>query len=102
MLLGHSPISWKSKKQGTVSRSSSEAEYRAMASAAAEVTWLLRLLEDLEIKNLKPITLNCDNQSAIYIAKNPVFHDRTKHRDRLPIYKRQGLRRVTSTILPTH
>lgn len=79
MLLGRSPVSWKSKKQGTVSRSSSEAEYRAMASAAAEVTWLVRLLEDLAITNLKPITLNCDNQSAIYIAKNPVFHDRTKH-----------------------
>ena len=79
MFLGNSPISWKSKKQGTIFRSSSEAEYRAIASPAAEITWLVRLLEDLEIKNLKPITQNCDNKSTIYIAKNPVFHERTKH-----------------------
>lgn len=50
-----------------------------MASAASEVTWLVRLLEELGVNNLKPITLHCDNQSALYIAKNPVFHDRTKH-----------------------
>ena len=79
VLLGHSPISWKSKKQAIVSRSSSESEYRAMASAASELTWLVRLLEELGVSTLKPITLHCDNQSAIYIAKNPVFHDRTKH-----------------------
>ena len=50
-----------------------------MASAAAEVTWVVRLLEELGVGNLKPITLNCDNQSAINIAKNPVYHDKTKH-----------------------
>ena len=50
-----------------------------MVAAAAEVTWMIRLLDDLEVKNLTPITLNCDNQSTIYIAKNPVFHDRIKH-----------------------
>lgn len=79
MLLGNSPVSWKSKKQSTVSRSSAEAEYRAMASAASEVTWLVRLVEELGVTNLKPITLHCDNQSALHIAKNPVFHERTKH-----------------------
>ncbi|KAL2923679.1 Retrovirus-related Pol polyprotein from transposon TNT 1-94 [Bienertia sinuspersici] len=79
LLLGKSPISWKSKKQTTISRSSSEAEYRAMASAAAEVAWVVRLLEELDIHHLKPVTLHCDNQSALYIAKNPVFHERTKH-----------------------
>ena len=77
--LGNSPISWKSKKQATVSRSSSEAEYKAMANAASEVTWMVRLLTDLGLPNLQPVTLHCDNQSAIYIAKNPVFHERTKH-----------------------
>ena len=81
LLLGSSPISWKSKKQGTVSRSSSEAEYRAMASAASEVTWLVRLLEELQLTSLKPVLLHCDNISAIHIAKNPVFHERTKHID---------------------
>ncbi|KAL8154536.1 hypothetical protein AgCh_000052 [Apium graveolens] len=79
LLLGRSPISWKSKKQGIVSRSSSEAEYRSMAAAASEGTWVVRLLEELGVKDLKPVTLHCDNQSAIHIAKNPVHHERTKH-----------------------
>jgi len=79
VLLGSSPISWKSKKQGTVSKSSSEAEYRAMAQAASEVTWLVRLLEELGIHDLTLVQLHCDNQSALHIAKNPVFHERTKH-----------------------
>ena len=79
ILLRSSPISWKSKKQGTVSRSSSEAEYRAMAHVASEVTWIVRLLQELGINNLTPVTLNCDNQSAIHIAHNPVFQERTKH-----------------------
>lgn len=78
-LLGNSPISWKSKKQSTVSRSSPESECRAMAAAASEVTWLVRLLGELGVSQLQPVNLHCDNQSAIYIAKNPVFHERTKH-----------------------
>ena len=79
LLLGGSPISWKSKKQSTVSKSSSEAEYRAMAAAASEVTWVVRLLEEIGVSGLSPVTLHCDNQSALHIAKNPVFHERTKH-----------------------
>lgn len=81
LLLGQSPISWKSKKQSTLSKSSSEADYRALASAASEVTWMIRLLEELGVTNLTPVTLNCDNQSALHIARNPVFHERTKHID---------------------
>ncbi|XP_021734172.1 uncharacterized protein LOC110700899 [Chenopodium quinoa] len=69
----------KSKKQGTISKSSSEAEYRAMAAAASEITWLVRLLQELGVPNLGPIQLKCDNQSAIHIGKNPVHHERTKH-----------------------
>ncbi|KAL8120516.1 hypothetical protein AgCh_017628 [Apium graveolens] len=79
MLLGKSPISWKSKKQGIVSKSSAEAEYRAMSNAASEITWLVRLLAELGMLCLKPVTLHCDNQSSIHIAKNPVHHERTKH-----------------------
>ena len=79
LLLGGSPIAWKSKKQSTVSKSSSEAEYRAMSSAASEVAWVVRLLADLQLHSLQPVTLHCDNQSAIHIAKNPIFHERTKH-----------------------
>lgn len=78
---GKSPVSSKSKKQPTVSKSSSESEYRAMVSASAEVTWMVRLLTELGVTNLLPVTLHCDNQSAIHIAKNPVFHERTKHID---------------------
>ncbi|XP_056697421.1 uncharacterized mitochondrial protein AtMg00810-like [Spinacia oleracea] len=79
LLLGNSPISWKSKKQSTISKSSSEAEYRAMSHAAGEVTWIIRLLEELGVTDLKPVVLHCDNQSAIHIATNPIFHERTKH-----------------------
>lgn len=50
-----------------------------MAAIAYEVTWLVRLLEEVDVTNLKPVTLRCDNQSAIHIAKNRVFHERTKH-----------------------
>ncbi|GAA0159375.1 transmembrane signal receptor [Lithospermum erythrorhizon] len=77
--LGNIPISWKSKKQSTISRSSAKAEYRAMAQASSEVTWLVRLLEDLGVSNLAPVTLHCDNTSTIHIVKNPVFYERTKH-----------------------
>ena len=50
-----------------------------MANAASEVTWMVRLLTELGLSHLQPVTLHCDNQSAIYIAKNPVFHETTKH-----------------------
>jgi len=79
VLLNNSPISWKSKKQSTVARSFAEAEYRAMAQAAAEVTWLASLLKDLGVSHIKPVTLNCNSQSALHIARNPIFHKRTKH-----------------------
>ena len=77
--LGNSLISWRNKKQITVSRSSYEVEYRALASATCELQWLLYLLKDLHITCSKLPVLYCDNQSAIHIAANPVFHERTKH-----------------------
>lgn len=79
LLFGQSPISWKSKKQTPVSRSFFKAEYRAMAFAASKITWTVQLLKELGVTNLKPVTLHCDNQSALNIAHNPVLHDRTKH-----------------------
>lgn len=62
-----------------VSKSSAEAEYRSMASITCELTWLRQLLQDFLISHAQPVTLFCDNQAAIHIAANPVFHERTKH-----------------------
>ncbi|XP_075098787.1 uncharacterized protein LOC142175706 [Nicotiana tabacum] len=75
---GGSPISWKSKKQTSVSLSSAEVEYRSMRRVTAEVTWLVRLLIDLSIFPPLPIDLFSDSQTTIHIAKNPDFHERTK------------------------
>ncbi|CAA7015607.1 unnamed protein product [Microthlaspi erraticum] len=77
--LGTSLISWKSKKQSVVSRNSTEAEYRSLAQATCEMIWLQQLLRDLHITVTSPAKLFCDNKSAIYLASNPVFHERTKH-----------------------
>ncbi|GKV49000.1 hypothetical protein SLEP1_g55774 [Rubroshorea leprosula] len=77
--LGGSPVSWKSKKQSTVSRFSVEAEYRAMASTVSELTWLKSLLFNLGINHSRLMTLFYDNQVALHIANNLVFHERTKH-----------------------
>lgn len=79
MLLGTSPISWKTKKQSVVARSTAEAEYRSMALATCEITWLSALLKDMGLQNLPPALLHCDNLAAIALAANPVLHERTKH-----------------------
>ena len=77
--IGGSPVSWKTKKQSIVSRSSAEAEYRAMATVTSELIWIKSFLSSLGIFLAKPMKLYCDNQAALHIAKNPVFHERTKH-----------------------
>lgn len=79
VFLGSSPISWSAKKQTTVSRSSTEAEYRSLAQTAAELYWIRQLLCELHVFLHKPSVLWCDNASALALAKNPVFHARTKH-----------------------
>ncbi|GJV50027.1 putative RNA-directed DNA polymerase [Tanacetum coccineum] len=72
-------IFWKSKKQATLSKSSTEYEYRAMGSTTCEIMWIIKILKDLKINVTLPVPLFCDNKSAIQIANNPVFLERTKH-----------------------
>lgn len=79
--IGKSLICWKSKRQHTVSRSSAEAEYRALALAGCEAQWLSYLLTDFQLNRIVPIMIYCDNQSALHLAANPVYHERTKHID---------------------
>ncbi|KAL1187767.1 Retrovirus-related Pol polyprotein from transposon RE1 [Cardamine amara subsp. amara] len=79
MFLGGSPVSWKTIKHKHYSRSSAESEYRAMHDALQEIMWLRQLLQDLGFPHSAPVRLFCDNQAAIHIAANPVFHERTKH-----------------------
>lgn len=77
--LGDSPVAWKTLKQHTVSRSSAEAEYRAMADLTSELKWVKRILLDLGVEHDKPMLMLSDSKSAIHIATNPVFHERIKH-----------------------
>ncbi|KAJ9544458.1 hypothetical protein OSB04_024165 [Centaurea solstitialis] len=79
VFVGGNLVSWKSKKQNVVSRSSAESEYRAMAQTTCELIWLRNLLGELGFAQSKPMDLYCDNEAAIHIANNPVFHERTKH-----------------------
>lgn len=79
VFLGRSPVSWKTKKQHTVSRSFAEAEYTSMADIVSELKWLKGLLVSLVVNHPKAMRLFCDCQSALHIAQNPVFHERTKH-----------------------
>ena len=78
-LLGSSLISWRSKKQTHVACSSIEAKYCALVDTTFELLWLRWLLKDLGVSTSSATPLYCDNQSAIHIAYNDVFHERTKH-----------------------
>ena len=62
-----------------MARSSTEAEYRALADTTSELLWLRWLLKHLGVSTSSATPLYCDNQSAIHIAHNDVFHERTKH-----------------------
>ena len=72
-------MSWSARKQATISRSSTEAEYKAVADATAEVMWIQTLLIELGVEAPRAAKLWCDNIGAKYLSANPVFHARTKH-----------------------
>jgi len=77
--LGMGAVTWTSKKQHAVALSSTKAEYRGVVKGGCEVVWLRRMLSDMKMQHIEPTPLFCDNQVVIKLAKNPVFHERTKH-----------------------
>ncbi|KAI3421371.1 uncharacterized protein J3R85_012404 [Psidium guajava] len=77
--VGGNLVTWRSKKQNVVARSSAEAEFRAVAHGICEIMWIRRILEELKSLESSPMKLYCDNKAAISIAHNPVLHDCTKH-----------------------
>jgi hypothetical protein len=79
VFLGGNLVSWSSRKQATVSRSSTEAEYKAIANATTELIWIQTLLKELGVYLHKPPRLWCDNVGATYLTANPIFNGRTKH-----------------------
>jgi len=77
--LGNNLVSWCSKKQSTTSKSSTEAEYRSVASATSELMWIKSLLSELKININSKTVLWCDNLSTVSLTANPILHSKTKH-----------------------
>eukprot|EP00253_Pinus_taeda_P026050 PITA_26050 len=107
--LGSGAVTWTSKKQQAVALSSIEAEYRGAVKASCEVVWLRRMLADMHVSQTGPTPLFCDNQGVLKLAKNLVFHERTKHVETDCHYIRQlvedgsvQLRYVPTTEQPTN
>lgn len=103
-MLGGAPVSWKSKKQSVVSRSSAEAEYRAMATTVSEILWFRWLLTELDATQEGPTMLFCDNDVARHIANNPIFHEQTKHveMDCYFIRERVESKEISPTYIKSH
>lgn len=79
VFLGRTPITWCSKKQKSLALSSTEAEYKAVASTSTEMMWVQNLLTEMGIRLTSTPVIYCDNLSATYLSVNPVFHSRMKH-----------------------
>ena len=101
--VGGNLVTWRSKKQNVVARSSAEAEFRAVAHGICEIMRIRRLLEELKMTGSSLMKLYCDNRVAISVAHNPVLHDRTKHVevDKHFIKEKIDNRLVCMTYIPT-
>jgi hypothetical protein len=97
--LGDSLVSWLSKKQGSISLSTTKFEYIAAATCCNQVLWMIQTLADLEVKYTAPILIHCDNTNAISVSKNPIFHSKTQH---IPIKYHFLREQVTNTIVSLH
>jgi hypothetical protein len=97
--LGDSLVAWLSKKQGSISLSTTEAEYIVAATCCTQVLWMIQTLANLEVKYVAPIPIHCDNTSAISVSKNPVFHSKTQH---IPIKYHFLREKVTNQIVQVH
>lgn len=101
--LGNNLISWSSKKQNAVARSSTESEYRALANTTAEMLWLMSVLQELHIPVTNTPVVWCNNTSAASLATNPIHHSRTKHIEIDVHYVRDivGKKKIEVRYIPT-
>ena len=97
-------VSWSSKKQGSITLSTAEAEYFSASDASREAVWLQKLLSDLFDTSLEPVVIHCNNHSCIKISKNPMFHDRSKHMEMRYHYLRDMVQRIAISLryVPTN
>lgn len=79
VFLGRTPLTWCSKKQTSLARSSTKAEYRAVASTTAEIMSTQNLLSELGVTSSTLPVIYCDSLSATHLCANPVFHSKMKH-----------------------
>ena len=101
-LLGGGAITWSSRKQSSVALSTVEAEYMALSVATQEAVWLRQLQEELGVPEGCPTLIYEDNQGVISMAKNPVFHKRTKHIQICYHFVREAVEQGTITLEYCH
>jgi hypothetical protein len=77
--LGDSLVAWLSKQQGSISLSTIESEYIVATTCCTQILWMIQTLADLKVNYTYPITIHCDDTSAISVSKNLVLHSKTKH-----------------------
>jgi hypothetical protein len=100
MSMGSIVVSWSCKKQATIANSTTEVEYISSWEATCEIVWLRRILQDLKVVQNEATSLFIDSQSMIKLAKNPVFHSKTKHVDTKYHYLRTLV--IKGIIKPTY